>query len=80
MYRATMQSPNVQQLESTGDARDITKDGKQADGTWHVIAIAVTGKNLAFVILKKTIQHFSLFSKLIREMPFFWNSIFSKSS
>ena len=55
MYRATMQSPNVQQLESTGDARDITKDGKQADGTWHVIVIAVTGKNLAFVILKKTI-------------------------
>ena len=77
MYRATMQSPNVQQIESTGDARDITKDGKQADGTWHVIAI---GKNLAFVILKKTIQHFFLFFKLIREMPFFWNSIFSKSS
>ena len=29
---------------------------------------------------KKTIQHFAPLSKLIREMPLFWNSIFSKSS
>ena len=29
---------------------------------------------------KKKIQHFAKFSKLIREMPLFWNSIFSKSS
>ena len=37
-------------------------------------------KKLAFAILKKTIQHFALLSKLIREMSLFWNSIFSKSS
>ena len=29
---------------------------------------------------KKKIQYFSLFHKLIRKMPLFWNSIFSKSS
>ena len=29
---------------------------------------------------KKTIRHFAQFSKLIREMYIFWNSIFSKSS
>ena len=29
---------------------------------------------------KKTIQHFAPLSKLIREMPIFWNSIFSKLS
>ena len=29
---------------------------------------------------KKKIQHFAHFSKLIREMSLFWNSIFSKSS
>ena len=29
---------------------------------------------------KKKIQHFTPFPKLIREMPLFWNSIFSKSS
>ena len=29
---------------------------------------------------KKKIQHFAPFPKLIREIPFFWNSIFSKSS
>ena len=29
---------------------------------------------------KKKIQHFASFPKLIREMPPFWNSIFSKSS
>ena len=29
------------------------------------------GKKLAFALFKKTIQHFALFPKLIREMPFF---------
>ena len=29
---------------------------------------------------KKKIQHFAQFPKLIREMHFFWNLIFSKSS
>ena len=29
---------------------------------------------------KKTIQHFAPLPKLIREMPLFWNSIFSKLS
>ena len=29
---------------------------------------------------KKKIQYFAQFPKLIREMPLFWNSIFSKSS
>ena len=29
---------------------------------------------------KKKIQHFTPFPKLIREMPLFWNSVFSKSS
>ena len=28
-------------------------------------------KNLAFAIFKKTIQHFALFPKLIKEMPIF---------
>ena len=37
-------------------------------------------KKLAFVLFKKIIQHFAPFSKLIREMFLFWNSIFSKSS
>ena len=35
---------------------------------------------LAFAPLYQTIQHFVPFSKLIREIPLFWNSIFSKSS
>ena len=29
---------------------------------------------------KKKIQHFAQFLKLIRKIPIFWNSIFSKSS
>ena len=29
---------------------------------------------------KKKFQYFAPFPKLIREMPLFWNSIFSKSS
>ena len=29
---------------------------------------------------KKTIRHFAQFSKLIREMPIFWNSIFLQSN
>ena len=29
---------------------------------------------------KKKIKYFALFPKLIKEMPLFWNSIFSKSS
>ena len=36
------------------------------------------GKKLAFAFFKKTIQHFAIFPKLIREMSLFWNSIFFK--
>ena len=39
-----------------------------------------TWKILVFFLFKKTIQHFILFPKLIKEMLIFWNSIFSKSS
>ena len=35
---------------------------------------------VAFALFKRTIQHFAIFPKLIREMLLFWNSIFSKSS
>ena len=38
------------------------------------------GENRQMPISKKTIQHFAPLPKLIREMPFFWNSIFAKSS
>ena len=40
----------------------------------------IGGRKWANAPFKKTIQHFVPFSKLIREMPIFWNSIFSKSS
>ena len=43
-------------------------------------AAAGGGGKLAFALFKKTIQHFAIFPKLIREMLLFWNSIFSKSS
>ena len=35
---------------------------------------------LAFAPFYQTIQHFAPFPKVIREMPLFWYSIFSKSS
>ena len=38
------------------------------------------GENGQTPISKNKIQHFTQFSKLIREISFFWNSIFSKSS
>ena len=50
--------------------------------------IHVRGREYAFMeihgqmplLKKKKIQHFTPFPKLIREMPLFWNLIFSKSS
>ena len=47
----------------------------------HVLQVVdMLGKKMAFALLKKTIQHFVIFLKLIKEMPLFWNLIFSKSS
>ena len=43
----------------------------------------ISGENGQMALLKKKkkkIQYFAQFPKLIREMPLFWNSIFSKSS
>ena len=37
-------------------------------------------RGLNFAHFAQKIQHFAQFSKLIREMPLFWNLIFSKSS
>ena len=40
----------------------------------HQIALSQIqgiGKKLAFALFKKTIQHFTIFPKLIREMPLF---------
>ena len=37
---------------------------------WIISPIKV-GKKLAFVLFKKTIQHFAIFSKQIREMSLF---------
>ena len=42
--------------------------------------IHLLGRKWANAPFKKTIQQFASLPKLIREMPFFWNSIFSKSS
>ena len=38
------------------------------------------GENGQMPLSKKNIQHFAQFPKLIRVMPLFWNSIFSKLS
>ena len=40
----------------------------------------ITWRKWANAPFKKTIQHFAQFFKLIKEMPLFWNSIFSKLS
>ena len=40
----------------------------------------IYGRKWANAPFKKQIQHFAPFPKLIKEMPLFWNSIFSKSS
>ena len=41
---------------------------------------AVYRRKLAFASFAQKIHHFAQFPKLIKEMPLFWNSIFSKSS
>ena len=46
----------------------------------YYIQVVQNGTKLAFTPFYQTIQHFTSFSKLIREMLLFWNSIFSKSS
>ena len=48
-------------------------------GNMH-FRIVVCGTKLAFAIFYQIIQYFASFSKLIRKMFFFWNSIFSKLS
>ena len=49
--------------------------------TWSYIYMwQYTGKKLVFAHFKKAIQYFLSLPKLIREISFFWNSIFSKSS
>ena len=50
-------------------------DRVEKNQTWHQLARATSqkklGKKLAFALFKKTFQHFALFPKLIKEIPFF---------
>ena len=43
----------------------------QQHNKFHNFFTCQGGKKLAFAPFKKIIQHFALFSKLIREMPLF---------
>ena len=44
------------------------------------VRFLIIGRKLAFIPFTQKIQYFAIFSKLIREISMFWNSIFKKSS